>query len=890
METSSVTVAADLSAKIIVLCSKFVIDVANARAEIERLKEQLKNLETTLRHANHLLEQPNSQFLSASRELDDPLQRCQAELQRLQDKLEPSATRKAMRRFGLRAVKWPFNKGEVEVVIASLVGYREAITAILQIDQTKLLLDINGRIENLSLRSVENRSKDCKPHFMIPFPRDPDFVDRPVLREWLEEQYNTNPARRIALVGMGGFGKSQIVIEFAYRLHIASPETSVFWVHGGTEAKFEESYRLLADTLTLPGRHDPNANVLALVRDWLQKTEALPWLIILDNADEMERFFPSRSENGESQREPLASFLPRTGNGKIVIMSRNRSVAEKLTGSHKAIQEVPTMCSLEALKILENKLSQDIDQDAAIDLACALDFIPLAVNQAAAYINRRAPRVSISSYLDELRQNEKQKKSLLNRDFGDLRRREDVSNSVVITWQVTFEQIRQERPTAANLLLLMSFFQPQDIPEFMLSDYNIVTSDFEDMNGDNDEDLEDDLDVLRGYSLIRLSTTSGLCDMHALVQFCTKVWLSEFNGNNFARLKSLFLSLCAEHFPSGNFETWARCQLLLPHMKSFLHEEPTDAPDTHNWIKLLAKVSVYLLGIGDHFAAERVARKAFQSRKRRPADKNPFMFVNMMILLATYILQGRLEDAEPLRVQLVETSKRILGDEHLGTLRIMSDLSFMYKRQGRCVEAKLLAGEVMEALKRVSGDEHLETLISTPGMASVYTRQGRLAEVELILMQGIEIKKRVLGGKHPDVLRVMAELAHMFRNQGRLREAEPFAVKVMETRKEVLGDEHPDVLDAMAELARIFRDQRRLTEAESLFMQVIETRKKILGDEHPDVFDAIIELVCIFRNQRRLTEAESLYVQVMETMKRVLGDEHVEVLGAMLELALIFTD
>lgn len=136
METSSVTVTADLSAKIIVLCSKFVIDVANARAEIERLKEQLKNLETTLRHANHLLEQPNSQFLSASRELDDPLQRCQAELQRLQDKLEPSATRKAMRRFGLRAVKWPFNKGEVEVVIASLVGYREAITAILQIDQT----------------------------------------------------------------------------------------------------------------------------------------------------------------------------------------------------------------------------------------------------------------------------------------------------------------------------------------------------------------------------------------------------------------------------------------------------------------------------------------------------------------------------------------------------------------------------------------------------------------------------------------------------------------------------------------------------------------------------------------------------------------------------------
>lgn len=136
MESSSVTVAADLSAKIIILCSKYFVYVAHARAEIERLKKQLKNLETTLRHANHLLVHPNSQFLSASRELDGPLQKCQAELERLQDKLEPNATRKAMRRFGLRAAKWPFNKGEVEAVTASLVEYREAITAILQIDQT----------------------------------------------------------------------------------------------------------------------------------------------------------------------------------------------------------------------------------------------------------------------------------------------------------------------------------------------------------------------------------------------------------------------------------------------------------------------------------------------------------------------------------------------------------------------------------------------------------------------------------------------------------------------------------------------------------------------------------------------------------------------------------
>lgn len=139
MESQSVTVAADLSSKIILLCSKYFVNVAHARAEVERLKEQLKSLETTLRQAQHLLEHPNSQSLSASRELKDPIQKCQAELQRLRDKLEPNTKEKTMRKFGLRAAKWPFSKGEIEAVIASLVEYREAITAILQIDQTYVI-------------------------------------------------------------------------------------------------------------------------------------------------------------------------------------------------------------------------------------------------------------------------------------------------------------------------------------------------------------------------------------------------------------------------------------------------------------------------------------------------------------------------------------------------------------------------------------------------------------------------------------------------------------------------------------------------------------------------------------------------------------------------------
>ncbi|KAH7146900.1 hypothetical protein B0J13DRAFT_318298, partial [Dactylonectria estremocensis] len=149
----------------------------------------------------------------------------------------------------------------------------------------------------------------------------------------------------------------------------------------------------------------------------------------------------------------------------------------------------------------------------------------LAITQAAAYINRRAPRISVKTYLDAFRESDKKKGSLLNNDAGDLRRDETISNSVVTAWQVIFEQIRRKRPSAANLLSLMSFFNPQGIPEFVLHNYKGDLEDNMDRDEDSDE-FEDDLDVLRGYSLVSVTSTRDVCEMHSLVQFCTRAWLS----------------------------------------------------------------------------------------------------------------------------------------------------------------------------------------------------------------------------------------------------------------------------------------------------------------------------------------------------------------------------
>ncbi|KAF5507555.1 Kinesin light chain [Colletotrichum aenigma] len=750
-----------------------------------------------------------------------------------------------------------------------------------QTEQTHRLIRVEQGV--LKLSKVEDLSIACNPHFVVPFPSDPDFVNRSDIWTWIEERH-AGPGSRFALVGMGGFGKSQMAIQFAHQLHATSSETSIFWVNANTKATFEESYQSIADVLALPGRHDTDVNILALVRKWLQREDVSPWLIIIDNADDVKMLF---SKDGI---ETYQSYLPKRTKSKILITSRSWDAAERLTGNVKMVYTVPTMEEKQALQLLQRKLGRDVNEAVASRLIRTLECIPLAINQAAAYIHKRSPRVTVESYLEEFHNSEQRKGTLLRSDRGDIQRYEGVSNSIVVTWQVTFEQIKREQPRAADLLSLMSYFQAQNIPEYMLHNYcsgNIGSEESDDEHAEtSSNDFEDDLDVLRSYSLVTVTAMSGFLEMHSLAQFCTKVWISEYGFPD--QWKTLFLQLASQHFPSGVFETWQQCQTLMPHIQPLLNKQPSEAGDQLKWSNLLTNISWYLVMLGNYSRAEVLAQDAVRVRRERLGEEHPSTLTSMANLASTYMNQGRWKEAEDLFVQVMETFKRVLGEEHHDTLMSMANLASTYRSQGRWKEAEELFIQVIEMRKRVLGEEHPDMLTSMANLASTYRSQGRWKETEELEVRVIETRERVLREKHPEMLRIMHNLASTYMNQGRWKEAEKLFMQVMETFKTVLGEEHPNTLTSMANLASTYRSQGWWKEAEELEVRVIEIRKRVLGEEHPDTLMSIANLASTFWNQGRWKGAEELEVRVIEIRKRVLGEEHPDTLMSMANLASTF--
>ncbi|KAH8894405.1 hypothetical protein GQ53DRAFT_604319, partial [Thozetella sp. PMI_491] len=513
-----------------------------------------------------------------------------------------------------------------------------------------------------------------QPSVLIPFCRDLEFVHRGNLLDQLDQKCS-QPPHRVALVGLGGVGKSQLAIELVYRVREKSAATSVFWVHAGTRTRVEEGYRAIADCLELAGRHEPKANIAQLVYRWLSNERNGRWLMILDSADDQDVFFGT-VEGVQEQR--LATYLPQSPNGCIVVTTRDKQLADRLTGRRERSIEVGPMTKAEALALLQTKLSSYThwDGEAAGDLVLALDLVPLAICQAAAYIQARAPRTSLKKYLDEFRENERTKTRLLTHDAGDLRRDGGASNAVLTTWRISFDHIRTRQPTAADLLAFMSFFDRQGIPERVLRGHkdgdgapcaSNSPSDSESGNacdGDEsnaDDTFEDDVTMLRDYSLVTANEGGCEFEMHNLVQLSTRKWL-EVSGQQ-EKFQQQYVRRMAAAFPTGEYENWATCGLLFSHVQAALHHQ-VKGDSLEAWATLLHNGGWYAWLQGKYDMAEPMVRKAWRAREKR-LGKEGIVTLRSKSLFALVVKdRGRWDEAERLEVEVMETRKTKLGADH----------------------------------------------------------------------------------------------------------------------------------------------------------------------------------------------------------------------------------
>ncbi|MCJ1460233.1 hypothetical protein MMC28_010612, partial [Mycoblastus sanguinarius] len=254
----------------------------------------------------------------------------------------------------------------VEMESAILPGYASYGIHANHVDMTKFNNKDDAGYESVlgelrrwvkGLQPALGSSRTVKPLFMIPFTKDPKFINRVEVFKNIEERTKTQS--RVALSGTGGVGKSQIAIEYCYRFRETHPHAHVVWVHSSTAQRLKQAYRDIARTLTLPGWNDPRVDTLCSVFEWFNEADNVQWLMVLDNADDLDIFFakPTSTVADSERTVSLIDYLPQSSQGLMLITTRDTRIGGRLAGRPTSIPVDP-MSPSEAQDLLRSQLKR----------------------------------------------------------------------------------------------------------------------------------------------------------------------------------------------------------------------------------------------------------------------------------------------------------------------------------------------------------------------------------------------------------------------------------------------------------------------------------------------------------------------------------------------------
>ena len=637
-------------------------------------------------------------------------------------------------------------------------------------------------------------------------------------------------------------------------------------MYASTSASFESGYADIAECLKLPGRTDQNADVKLLVQAALSQRESGHWILIIDNADDINVLSKRGNDSGS-----MVDYLPDSHTGSIIFTTRTRKAAISLAKNN--IIQVNEMSRDNAMEVLRKTLLQiDLlsDESSVTRLLDILDYLPLAIVQAVSYINKND--ISIAEYIKLCESSEEDMIEVLSEDFEDEGRYKDMKNPVVATWLISFIQICWQDKLAGEYLSFMACLVRQNIPRSLLP------------MARSKRRAIDAIGTLTAYSFITKRKSDDLFDMHRLVHIATRNWLKQ--ENKWRSWNQKALQQMNAIFPWPGHENRAVWTKYLPHAQTIITSIDllggVELPS-----KLLYKLAECSRKIGNYSKAEQLFRRALQLKEKVLGKGHPDTLGSMTGLAISLGQQGKFAEAEAMDRQTLQLIEKVLGKEHPDTLGSITGLAISLGQQGKFAEAEAMDRQTLQLKEKVLGKEHPDTLINMNNLAIWLRQQGKFAEAEAMDRQTLQLREKVLGKEHPDTLGSIMGLTIWLREQGKFAEAEAMGRQTLQLREKVLGKEHPDTLTSMNNLTISLCQQGKFIEAEAMGRQTLQLREKVLGKEHPDTLRSMTDLAILLGQQGKFAEAEAMGRQTLRLGEKVLGKEHPDTLITMDNLAIL---
>jgi tetratricopeptide (TPR) repeat protein len=585
-----------------------------------------------------------------------------------------------------------------------------------------------------------------------------------------------------AVHGLGGVGKTRLAVEYAWFALQNKKYNAAFFVIADTESALNSNLAALAaqNRLNLPQQNEPNQFLVvnAVLGHLASRND---WLLIFDNVDD------------QSARDYLNKILPSLSSGRVLITSRMSNWPATIADIELAKLDEKSAVDYLLQKTQDKRTKTNDDKTIAANLAQKLDGLPIALEQAAAYISQR--HISFQTYLNEF---ESSRKEILSWHKSELT---NYPTPVLAVWQSSEKQLSAP---ARAILRLSSLLSPEPIPVVLFESASEKISEAASLLSfprkressragftppKSKFDIRSILAELAGYSLIKLTESSFT--IHRLVQDSIRLSIPE---KSLKLLTQIILDIVNVHLPTESpqdIRSWYIYKLLDPHLSLLL-----SLADKLDILKPTSRImnefGLYLKTLARFKQAESLYNRAHQIDEKLFSPDHPEVATHLNNLAGLFMATNRFPEAEPLMRRALEIDEKSLDIDHPSVARDLSNLAQILKDTNRFKEAEPLMRRALEIDENSSGSDHHNVAIDMNNLAQLLQATNRLKEAEPLMRRVVEICKKSLGVEHPNVATAaLGNLALLLKATNRLTEAEPLMKRALKIFEDSLGHDHP---------------------------------------------------------------------------------------------------
>jgi tetratricopeptide (TPR) repeat protein len=640
----------------------------------------------------------------------------------------------------------------------------------------------------------------------------------------------------VGLTGLGGAGKTQLAIEYAYRF--AAEYDVVWWINAEQPLSLLADFASLAKALNLSTRDDLDQRAsVQVVHVWLKSHEK--WLLIFDNVDD---------------HQQVREYIPTTHAGHVIVTSRN-AVLPSVAKSFPILG----LDRDEAVAFLHRRIGADEPQ--AVDLARALGDLPLALEQAASYIENAG--ISIREYLDLFRRHE-----------GELLHRGDASSgyegSVATAWEVSFRQVERLSPSSADLLRLFAFLAPENISQSLFRRAtDILPLPLSEVVAE-DHAYYEALTTLRRYSLVQ--GTSDALSVHWLVQAVIRDQLAEDERTIWAAAAVRAIDSAFDE--STGVHTDVEFAHLLPHALAAATYAESQSVALEVCASLLTRVGGALVRRGELTEGLSAFERALHISETTAGPDHPDVAAALNNIARVLQELGDLDGARANFERALRIYEAASDSERPNVAALSNNLARVLQSQGDLSGALVQFEQALRVSEVTFGREHPYTAILLSNIARVLQDVGRVSEARVYLEQALQFTEAALGAEHPVVVTLLNNLGLVLHELGEVHQARASLERALQITETAFGPDHPNVAVSLNNLANILRDVGELDAARLYLERALRIDEAIYGSGHLEVATDLGNLAGVLTELGDSAAARMHIERALQITEATFGSEH----------------